>query len=391
MRVFFLALTFALSLFVTTAQAHTRSQSYSNWNTDGKDINFIFAVDAYRVTQLVLLQAPASDLQALLQSHVQDTVSAWQDEEPCDLTDLRPIGQLGSTIRISGRFSCPKNAPGSRKVIKITSFFEVSPTHIHMARFESVNDVADFVLDGERTTFILAHDENLTGFAEFLGVGFFHVLSGLDHLVFLIALALVARQLSTAIFCITGFTLGHTLALFLASYGLILPNISLVEALIGFTIAFTALEAGTHFGLERKLALSCFALLSLLVFQFPVLGAGKYFFTGLALTFFSLASAQIGKAEAEKLLPVLTTVFGLVHGVGFSGTLLEFSTTSADILWPLFGFNIGVELAQTLALGVIYGVLLLKLKPVSRATLQIFSALAVFSLGCYWFAVRIWT
>ena len=96
----------------------------------------------------------------------------------------------------------------------------------------------------ERETITISAGERPSGFLYFVATGFTHVLSGLDHIVFLAALALVTTRIRIAILCISGFTLGHTTSLGLSALGIINPNTEIIEAVIGLTIALTALEAG---------------------------------------------------------------------------------------------------------------------------------------------------
>ena len=72
--------------------------------------------------------------------------------------------------------------------------------------------------------------------------GFEHILIGLDHVAFLLTLMLLAQRLRDVVFIVSGFTVGHSITLSLTVLGLAKPNLMLVEALIGFTIAMVAIE-----------------------------------------------------------------------------------------------------------------------------------------------------
>src|SRR4051794_21217955 len=73
-------------------------------------------------------------------------------------------------------------------------------------------------------------------------LGIEHILIGVDHITFLLALLLLCRRVREVAFMVTDFTLGHSLTLSLAVLGLVTPNVPVIEALIGFTIALVAVE-----------------------------------------------------------------------------------------------------------------------------------------------------
>ena len=389
-----LFLVFILFFFLCSfgLQAHTRSQSFSRWNIDDQSITFNFAVDARRVTQLSQLYETSFELDELLSLHLQDSIIIYQNNELCKLTNINSFGQGQSILRATGNFTCPSPLGKQDLQAIVTSFQAISPTHIHIARTEFNGVQSEHVIREGRSSFNLQSDKPVNDFGGFTSTGFMHVLSGLDHLIFLLALVLVANTQRTAIFCITGFTLGHTLALALASLGWIQPNEKLIEAVIGFTIAITALEAGVQHGLNRKKAMSGFAALTLFIVLFPFAHFESVIAIGLALTLYAFVTGHFSESQALILLPLMTVAFGLVHGAGFAGGLKEATLFQSEILVPLLGFNIGVELAQIAVLAGIYS-LYLALKQFSALKLEVFkhvTTVMVFGLGCFWFAERVW-
>lgn len=132
----------------------------------------------------------------------------------------------------------------------------------------------------------------------YVSLGIEHILVGLDHLAFVLALCLIASgwRLVTLI---TGFTLGHSLTLLLASLGHLSLPAAPVEACIALSIVYVAREAMLAAGERRH---------------------GFWLVAG----------------------------FGLLHGLGFSGALAETGVGGSDLVWSLVGFNLGVELGQLL-------------------------------------------
>ncbi len=379
-------------LSAPASDAHTRSQSFSQWNVDGQAAAFNFAVDARRVTQLSQLYQPTHELSGLLEQHLRETVFVVQGSAPCELKRLESTGFGRSVITVSGQFDCPGTMARNDVRASVTAFQAVSPTHIHIARVDNGGVVSEYVVREGRASFALHADRPANDLWGFVTTGFMHVLSGFDHLVFLLALALVVSNPRTAILCVTGFTLGHSLALAAASVGWVAPNERLIEAMIGFTIAVTALEAGVSFGLNRRQAFRAFSALTLLIVLVPITNSDSVIVVGMALAVYAYATGHFSASQAKTLLPLITTAFGLVHGAGFAGGLKEATLFRSELLMPLLGFNIGVELAQLCALVVFFGLpwFVRRRSSIDVAVVTNYASVVIFGLGCFWFAQRLW-
>lgn len=139
--------------------------------------------------------------------------------------------------------------------------------------------------------------------------GMNHVLdiNGYDHVLFLMVLAVpyVFKDWKPVLLLVTTFTLGHTLSLILAAYGIVSVNGALVEFLIPITILIAAV--------------------------YNIFTAGK-----------------TGKSNKIGLLFFTTLFFGLVHGLGFAREFKMFSGQSENKLELLIEFALGIELAQVI-------------------------------------------
>ena len=379
-------------LIASPAAAHTRSQSYSTWSIDGAEVIFTFEVDALRVTQLSPLYLEENALDELLIKHLGEALNVRQEKTACAIGELNTIGDSRNTIRISGRFSCTSPISEMPATVAITAFQAVSPTHIHIARTEFEGVSKGQLLREGAASFELTAESPPSGLFGFLIAGFSHVLSGLDHLVFLGALMLLSTSRRTALFCVTGFTLGHSVSLALASLGLIHPDARLVEALIGFTIAATALEAGARFGLDRFKAMIGLAVLALIVAAAPIGVNVPVIGVGISLSAYAIFMAYTSGAIVQKLAPMIATAFGLVHGAGFASGLIELGFQRSEIIAPLVGFNLGVEAAQLIALVAIYIVAAFVVRIARAKTVHLgrYTSALIFALGCFWFAGRVW-
>jgi hydrogenase/urease accessory protein HupE len=145
-------------------------------------------------------------------------------------------------------------------------------------------------------------------FWEFFRLGAEHLLTGLDHILFLLALAAIyrLRDWRDSLWVVSAFTVGHSLTLALAVTGTLTLPTRLIEFLIPLTIVATCVENLVVRDRARAL------------------WRGRY-------------------------RPVFAGVFGLVHGAGFANYLRDLFV--APIALPLFGFNLGIELGQLAILG----------------------------------------
>jgi hypothetical protein len=168
---------------------------------------------------------------------------------------------------------------------------------------------------------------------QFVKLGFFHILDGVDHLLFLVCLVIPFRRFRSLVAVVTAFTVAHSITLIASAYNLAPDALwfpPLIETLIATSIVYMALEN-------------------------IVFAAGKPSQTtpgsqSQAVSAFSAASpGAFGSSLKRRWL--VTFGFGLVHGFGFSFALrqtLQFA--GSHLLTSLLSFNIGVELGQLLVL-----------------------------------------
>jgi len=112
---------------------------------------------------------------------------------------------------------------------------------------------------------------------------------------------------------------------------------------------------------------------------------------GLALLVAGYAWLTRDVATARRLLPALTLVFGLIHGFGFAGVLLELGLPADRLALALFSFNIGVEIGQLVfvaALWMAAGLIAPGLGVATRLNVQVAAAATLCVAGSYWFALR---
>jgi hypothetical protein len=279
--------------------------------------------------------------------------------------------------------------------VEIGAFFAVSPSHVHYARVARPGGQAQEVLATVRShTFKVGAREAAppTDFRAFFRLGLEHVLSGVDHLAFLLALALLAGSFGRAFWAATGFTLGHSLTLGLVAIGRLSPSVPAVEALIGFTVAFAAGEAyASRRGRAPHAGWVTLGLVAAVPLTAKIVGASFLPWAVVAGTaVFAACAGGLGGETTRRLAPVLAAAFGLAHGAGFAGALLELDIPRERLLTALLGFNLGVEAAQLLALLVVAAVALVAVRVPTgaRGRAVDYVTAALFALGTYWFVER---
>jgi cytochrome bd-type quinol oxidase subunit 2 len=86
---------------------------------------------------------------------------------------------------------------------------------------------------------------------------------------------------------------------------------------------------------------------------------------------------------------LVTSLFGLVHGLGFATGFLASNPEREQLLLPLLGFNLGLELAQLAVIGLLGAVILaLKTRPRLTEWSADLAGSAACALGVYWFLER---
>ena len=175
----------------------------------------------------------------------------------------------------------------------------------------------------------------------FLILGMKHILTGYDHLLFLLALLIGRQTLKQYVFTVTAFTIAHSITLTLAVLGIVdLPS-RLVESFIALSICYVAIE-----NIFRK----------------------KISFRW-----------------------VITFIFGLIHGLGFASILKEMNLPSADLAIALLNFNVGIEIIQLLIVLLLIPILFKLQRQKFYNNYLKYGSIVIFVLGAIWFFQRIFS
>ena len=158
--------------------------------------------------------------------------------------------------------------------ISFQTFVEHDPTHTHIATFtiNSIRVPEKIFTNSDRIWTEANKDSSssssIQSFYDYVNLGFNHILTGYDHLAFLLALLLLNLNFRRLILIITGFTLGHSLTLALGALDLIKPASQLVEALIGYSIIIISLKFFNQCSELYSNSLALFSLFLLIIFDF---------------------------------------------------------------------------------------------------------------------------
>jgi len=232
------------------------------------------------------------------------------------------------------------------------------------------------------------------GFFDFVRMGVVHILTGVDHMAFLVGLVLVSRRLKDLLFVVTGFTLGHSLTLALAVTGVVRPQADFIDALVALTIALiglenVAIEARRPAMVAAAFALALAAMVALKLSGVGALPALLLLGAGLFGANYLLISGQV--RDAARLRLAITLVFGLIHGFGFAAGLLDEPLPPERLAELLLGFNVGVEIGQLTVVGAVvgaaWGLARLKLAPPRPITVDA-AAASLFGVAVFWFVTR---
>ena len=237
-------------------------------------------------------------------------------------------------------------------------------------------------------------------FLSFFVLGMEHILGGYDHLAFLLGILLVSHTISRSIIAITGFTIGHSASLLAATIGYVDTNGRIVEVFIAFTIMLIAIEFINREKDRNPLLLDIF---SLLLFSFGLLAylfdrvefpgfmgyLGLSIFTYCYLNLKALLVAS-NPNKTKYLLLITAILFGFIHGLGFAGFLMDTGIVGSNLLWPLLGFNLGLEFGQ-IGIVTLSWIIYHHFKGLIRKPLPSLVSGGLFGLGFFWFITRTFT
>ena len=270
---------------------------------------------------------------------------------------IQPVFPKSFTVEVTKQ---PNQIPGSViYYFQITSEASLQGKKIFIQGLnKTLIDVLVTVsgLNGEKATLLLQPDMDssiipgktttIDVIKTYTVLGIEHILLGIDHLLFVLALILITKGKWKILKTITAFTIAHSITLSLAALGYVKFPGPPVEAVIALSIVFLAME---------------------------------------------ILKNLKGEATLTSRKPwIVAFTFGLLHGFGFAGALADIGLPQQDIPLALAFFNIGVELGQIMFVIVaLFALYLLNLKKKWPVYLKKVPAYAIGSVAAFWMIQRI--
>jgi hypothetical protein len=331
------------------AAAHTGgSTGYASVTVRGNAIRYSLTLSPTGLPpaiteQLQAARAGAAPAAERLLTAVRDRVILTADGARCEpgAAHVVPPVSGGESITLVVDFAC--STPVRRLTVRDETFAVFGSDHHTLARIETGGAVQQAALEPSApevtVTLAGAPERGAEGGGSFLRLGIEHILTGVDHMLFLAALLLGGGGALALAKTITAFTLAHSVTLALAVGGAVSLPDRVVEPVIAASIAWVAVEN--------------------LVFRRP------------------------------RRRWLVSFAFGLVHGFGFAGALAPLALPGAALAWALVGFNVGVEVGQALVIVAVLPILAWARRRGWEPTLVRAGSLALAAIGLAWFVERL--
>jgi hypothetical protein len=382
------------------ARAHTRSASYSSWVLDQEGATVTLRIPQIELTRLPWGHVRGAHLDPNLAAYLVERLQLLSAGEPCRLRRApRVLAAPPGRAAIEWSVGCAKQGP---REIRSALLREVAPSHLHFARVRAPGvSPLERVLTEAKPVWQLpsegdegADRRSGSSLWSYLMIGIEHIGTGPDHLAFVLALILIAARLGEVATVITGFTVAHSITLAVAALGLAKPEAQEIGALIGLSIVLVSAENAFLLGGRPRsipavmvLGLGAMALLSVL----GIGGIGSLTLVGMTLFTFCYFSLLRVVERPARLRVAISFAFGLVHGFGFAGVLVEIDLPRERLIPALLGFNLGVEVGQLVLVAALWPLLrdLARLREgrPHRLLVEVGSA-GLCSVGLFWFLTR---
>jgi hydrogenase/urease accessory protein HupE len=345
----------AVALSPGPASAHTfDTVGYSDITRHGDQVRYELLVDYQAfvsvsgvgggvTTAAADAEKALRDGESAVADYLRDTLRIEADGVVCEPDGVETGVELRDDepyARVLLDYQC--RSDGAVEIRYTALLGDIDPNHRNIATYDLGADSGRFVFDSDHRALAVG-EQNLgrQGYL-FLALGVEHLLLGLDHLLFVVALLISARGVRDVLGVVTTFTIAHSIALGLTALGVTSVPSSVVEPLIALSIAYVAAEnlLGRSGSRWRRAA---------------VFG------------------------------------FGLLHGMGFAGGLDLAGEEGWSWVVPLASFNLGVELGQVAVVAALFPLLALLRRWSWSGRLLLLTSGAIALCGLVWFVKRLLT
>ena len=352
------AIALGLLLAPTPAEAHVRSTTgFSEISQHDGQVRYALSLEFDLLAATLGLGQNALDAaddeervavlaasEQRIGSYVGDNLRLFLDGVQCEsaVEDTGVESREGMSYAVvTTSYSCPGPAGGGYTVAYgvFSDAESVVDDHTNIVDYDLGGHRGRVVLDAGHRAFTTGSGGLLGSTSRFVKLGSEHIFAGIDHLLFVVALLLGARSVTSVVKVASAFTVAHSVTLALAVLGWVEVPSEIVEPLIALSIAYVAAEN------------------------------------------------LLGGASPHRVVVVFG--FGLLHGLGFASGLQLTGGMSWTVVSSLVGFNVGVELGQGLLIAVLFPTLL-ALRRLQWAPLAHAGATSVVAVvGLTWFFQRL--
>lgn len=329
-RALYIVMMLATLLVSGTAWAHRPSTSYvtvelenetvkGRWDIAIRDLANVLPLDADGDGKITWgeIEARRPDIVAYARGHL--SLESAGKACPATFEDAVAVTPHSDGTHVVLRFAAKCEGKIDALKVDYRLFFELDAQHRGILRFEGATSQTHiFSTDDRVSSFDLAGVTSKKQLSNIIGEGVIHIWKGYDHILFLLALllpAVVRRKdgewepverlrpaLMDVLRIVTAFTVAHSITLSLAALGVVTLPSRVVESVIALSVVLAAVNN-----------------------VYPILREDRW--------------------AAAFLL-------GLMHGFGFSSTLMDLDLPRANLVLTLFGFNLGVEIGQVVVVAI---------------------------------------
>ncbi len=310
------------------AAAHQTGLSRGDYTLNGRDVE----------AELVFSGAELSRTPGSLQAILESGLHVSSDGAPCPGSWKGIVAVEADGVRAQMHFAC-RSAP--RELVLRFDFLEsFAADHQHLVRVNGDAHADGVGVLAQRELRVKAGAPRAVGGASLVWMGIEHILSGWDHLLFLIGLVVVGGRWRSILLAVTAFTVAHSITLGLAVLDVVHASPIFVEPAIALSVLYV--------------------------------GAENFY-----------VNSTDGRWR-------ITFPFGLIHGFGFASALRELELPRPQVPMALFTFNAGVEIGQLGVLALVLPVLWLLRKSLFFQKWGVRGISAVIAAaGAVWFVARL--
>lgn len=337
------------------AMAHQPSDAYMLLEVKGQDLHVRWHVALRDLNHVFMLDADGDrkvswgeflDRSGEIDDMLRRSLRVQNDKTDCAPQPSQfQVEQLPSGPFIVADFVVRCAHPIASLDLHYDFLFEFDPSHRGIANLAEGKVRHPIVFtDEQRDKTVQVGERDAHGYVlQYVKLGVEHILSGMDHVLFVIGLILASLSAGRLNFkrlllAASAFTVAHCTTLVLSATGYFSPPGRIVEPLIALSIIFVAVNNITKWVTRWEL-----------VFVF---------------------------------------LFGLCHGLGFSSTLDIVQLPLGEKLLSLFSFNVGIEIGQLLVIGVVVPLLFLALTKVRSSMIVVWCSTVMAGFSSIWFVER---